>query len=520
MASKTQSYIYDLLKIYTDSNLEANDFWVFCSDSTVAEKPVLTNSLSEMRHVLESAVFGKKVTGSDIEFMVFRNDWTVNAVYDEYSDEADLSTKNFFVITEPESVGGLYEFFKCIDNNNGAVSMNKPISNSTINALGGLYRLNDGYLWKYLGSVTTEKFRKFSTNDKAPITIETEVTDIATDGIYKITVENPSDNYGYERLTGTYTRKVANSNRIIVNTDQEFISNDGHYIGRTLIVTKTIGDSRQYTITGSLLSGADKILEISGYNSADFLPAIGDSIQILPRVAITGTGTGATAIAIFDDSNTKITGIRMVENGSGYKSATVEIIDPVSFDSENENSMDTRVDAKPVISPNGGHGANIVEELLSEAICMSVDISSLDPSVIPDNNTYAYISLIKNPEFTSNTSVDSFDNRIKIELSTDLPEITVVGDTITQIIDGVEISGIIHEIEGTDTIFITDYDGPYSKEFTINESITISGTSFDINTIEESGYISRTGEVLFINSTTPITRTPDNKEQIKFILSF
>lgn len=520
MTIKTQEYITDLLDLYRTENLESFDFWVFGSDSISETKTELVGSQKEKQNILESTIFGRKILSSDFEYMADFNLWKLDTIYDEYTDTEVLKGKKFFVITEPTTVGGDFEIFKCISNNNGGESTVKPVSNNTINNLDGIYDLIDGYIWKYMGSISNEKFNKFYINNKVPIVPDSGVVSIANSGIYSINITNGSENSGYERLSGTFVRRLSGSSTFIINTDQTFVSTQGHYVDRSLLVSKSSGSTKQYRITDSFLNGSEKSIKVEGFNSNDFNPLVGDTIQILPRIVISGDGSGAEAITIFNSDNNKIVDISILNSGSSYTSAVAEVLDAATFDPEEENSLEVRCEIEPVISPIGGHGSDIISELNSDSICISVDINSIVPSNIPDNNTYSFVSLVKSPEFSSNTEIETLDNRIKIELETSIPLGVTVGDVVTQTVNSVEISANIHEISGTDTIYLVNYTGPYQEEFTDSEPILLSEVPVGINTIEKPTYTQKSGKLLFSSSFTPVTRTEDKTEQIKFLLSF
>ena len=69
-------------------------------------------------------IFGKRLTSSDMKFVVNRHNWTANTVYAMYDDEdADLQSKNFYVVVDEDSYKHVY---KCLNNNGGKPSTVMP----------------------------------------------------------------------------------------------------------------------------------------------------------------------------------------------------------------------------------------------------------------------------------------------------------------------------------------------------------------------------------------------------------
>ena len=58
----------------------------------------------------------KRIDKANAFHVVARYDWTSGGIYDEYDDTIDLSTKQYYVMTDE------YKIYKCISNNNGAKS--------------------------------------------------------------------------------------------------------------------------------------------------------------------------------------------------------------------------------------------------------------------------------------------------------------------------------------------------------------------------------------------------------------
>jgi hypothetical protein len=101
----------------------------------------------------------KRVSGSNVAFVVPRYNWTTGTVYDEYAaSDTSLFAKDFYVLTTDNNV------YKCLDNNNGAQSTVQPTGTSTTPIGTG-----DGYSWKFMYNLSSSMISNFLTDDWLPV---------------------------------------------------------------------------------------------------------------------------------------------------------------------------------------------------------------------------------------------------------------------------------------------------------------------------------------------------------------
>ena len=102
----------------------------------------------------------KRITTSDVTHAIPRYDWTSGTVYDKYDDQDTnlLESDDFYVVTED------YNVYKVLNNAGGTASTTKPSGVST-----SPFTTADGYIWKYMYSVSTAKALKFLTNEYIPV---------------------------------------------------------------------------------------------------------------------------------------------------------------------------------------------------------------------------------------------------------------------------------------------------------------------------------------------------------------
>jgi hypothetical protein len=188
----------------------------------------------------------KRIQSSDIANGIRRFDWATGTIYDMY-DHTDntLSSidKKFQVITEE------YNVYKCLSNNYGAASTSKPTGTGTSEVT-----YADGYIWKYMYTVSTSDALKFVTKDYIPVKTDSTISAASVDGAIHF----------IKKITG----------------------GSGYYQANTSI--SIVGDGTSATcspiITDGALAGVTVSNKGSGYTFA--------------TAVITGVGVGATALPI------------------------------------------------------------------------------------------------------------------------------------------------------------------------------------------------------------------------------
>ena len=171
----------------------------------------LDNVQDEMMY-FRDMIAAKKITASDISYVVPRHDWTTGTVYDYYRADygatvnsatvqtvaggTDMfaTTTKFFVRSSANNV------YKCMSNNGGAASTVEPTGTSTSELTTG-----DGYVWKYMYSLTATEASNFLTTDFMAVHTDSTVSAAAVDGAvrhYKIA------NGGAGYTNGTYSTQT------------------------------------------------------------------------------------------------------------------------------------------------------------------------------------------------------------------------------------------------------------------------------------------------------------------------
>lgn len=126
-------------------------------------------------------IYGKQVTTADIKHMAANNLWTSNTVYAQYDHrDGDLKNKNFFV--HVQEANNDFSIFKCLGNNKGAPSVDKPTASET-SANDDVYiTTTDRYQWKLMYEVPLATYNKFTTSKKIPIVQNADISSNAIPG--------------------------------------------------------------------------------------------------------------------------------------------------------------------------------------------------------------------------------------------------------------------------------------------------------------------------------------------------
>ena len=342
-------------------------------------------------NLFEQMIFGKVITPSNLSMMVNRYDWISGTVYAKYDDrDNNLYSKNFFVSSFD---GTNYNIFKCIDNASGSPSIHKPLLVET-SAADDLYtNPTDGYTWKYMYTVDGTTYNNFTTPSYIPIVANSTVTQFAVNGaVDSITVDVGGNNY-VSYATGYFTSVSVGGNTQVLALANGSSSNVGFYTGSALYINSGTGAGQSQPIINYQVT-PDQYL-VTTQTAFNPLPDFTSNYTIAPNVVILGDGTGAKAISVVNTQSQSISGIKMINRGSGYTYANVNVVGNTG------SLVANSAFARAIISPKGGHGANVFSELNSNKVGISVTFSNNENGIISTNNEYSTVGVLKAPLFAN-----------------------------------------------------------------------------------------------------------------------
>jgi len=153
------------------------------NDGTDTNPPTPNDDIGTEYYAYDDLLSAKKV--SDVSIVIPRRNWTTGTVYDYYrhdygninsagsvitsnSGASNLFDSTFYVLTSA------YDVYKCIDNNDNATSTVEPTGNKSTST----FSTADGYVWKYMYTLTADERQNYLSTDF--MHVSTESTDYST----------------------------------------------------------------------------------------------------------------------------------------------------------------------------------------------------------------------------------------------------------------------------------------------------------------------------------------------------
>lgn len=560
LTTDQKNEIQDIVEGQLATNIPVASYYIV--GSSIDKANVILNTQVEKRDFQRRVIFGNKVSEDNIRYMFYKNAWLTGTIYDDFDDTQDISTLNN-IVTVSNSEGD-YEVFKCLENNNGSASTSTPsFTGVDPNSYEQIFS-GDGYVWKYLFTVSAGDDIVFGTNDSLPLPYpsygNTDVIAAAKENISQIIIENtqinlfqqyrfgPSNNttdsstVSFQSIVQSATSANVADIRVRATPKAGFSLYTGNdsYKNMYLLQTDSSGAMTVYDILSSSTPNSpdldiDLKINTTDGNSPNLFK--NDIFQIVPKINVTRStpsGTPCVAYGIIDQFGT-LKRVAFKSKGSEYKFATATLALPTAVATNYTPAQAATL--RCVISPTGGHGSDMISELAMSRLAVITNFSGEDVA-IPDANSYTKVGLIKNPSFTDSTLPTQFDNRTTIVISGDHTATALAGYYVQQTValdttNNEVITARIHESVfsgGNTTIHLVDYYGDFKNTFqtgiisvkanlstTTASTLTINNASTDVTYGKYSPY---TGQVLHFVDFDPIQRQATRKEKIKFIFDF
>jgi hypothetical protein len=456
----------------------------------------------------------KKIKVDDVKQVIRKITWSSGRTYDMYrhdinrynpsypSQSLSLYSANYYVVNQDYTVYICLQNGTTPENPQGSPSLDEPLFTDLEPKAAG--NSGDGYIWKYLYTIKPSDIVKFDSINFMPIPKDWE-------------------------------------------TNEENVA---------------------VRLNAAPPNGQLKIITIT-----DRGVGVGTANRTYTRVPIKGDGIGAEATIVID-SDEKVDSIFVSNGGSGYTYGTVDL------DNGNVPYV-TRPSFKVIIPPQGGHGADIYRELgaYNVLIYSRIENDIQDPDFITGNQI-ARIGLVCNPQAYDSTSILSLEkasalNALKLT-GTDYDTEVFTADTyITQTVStGITAVGRVISYDQSTGVLkywqdktlvgfaftsgISQNTSPtygldmigFTTSIDVGGSLTINGgtknLSIDINfgTPDNPGvttsinnktyYLGQSftcgisnpevkkysGSIIYVDNRPSITRSSNQKEDIKVILQF
>jgi hypothetical protein len=460
------------------------------------------DSFDNYNDIWDTIIGLKKINSDDVRQVIRRINWQSGTTYDMYrhdisrnnlskpSNKTSLYESNFYVMNSD------YRVYICLHNGtdpenlNGRPSLDEPTFTDLEPRPAGVS--GDGYVWKYLYTIKPNDIVKFDSLNYIP-----------TPKNWQTNTENATIRENADNIASGQLKIITITNR-----------------------GSGLGTSRSYT-----------------------------------NVPILGDGSGAEAtIVVGNDS--AVESINITSGGQDYTYGIVDL-----------NSAGVTGDTLPtfdvIIPPPGGHGKNVYRELGARSILVysRIENDNLNPDFITGNKI-ARVGIIKNPVSFGTTSVlvsQKASNTYAIKLAGDFETASFLPNSrITQTISGVGTaigrvvsydnktgvlkywqdrsivgfetggSSLTYTPEfGLDLIRFSSSGGTIngvSNNLSVDTAFTGFSTTINSMTYNLGQYFSNglsnpevkkySGEMIYIDNRPSITRSLNQKEDIKVILQF
>lgn len=257
--------------------------------------------------------------------------------------------------------------------------------------------------------------------------------------------------------------------------------------------------SAQWTVQENTVTGAINAIQVvdggAGYTS-------------VPTVTITGDGSGATATAVLIGG--VIDRINIVSPGSGYNNVVVTITG---------GTPATEADVRAILSPlPSGHGKSAVDELGAYYIMCNTELQQDEDDNLPTVNDFRHIGLLADPSETDNpfsvATTSAFNQATRLQM------ISVSGDflqdeVVTGLLSGA-VGNVVQWNATTGDLSVNNIVGT----FVPGEGVTTVAGAGAVDTIIEPEMVPYTGDIIFMEYRSPISRAPDQTEQVRVIFEF
>jgi len=511
---------------------------------------------------------GKKVDPGSVSHVTKRINWVEGSVYDMYKDTIEeLYDTDYFVITDELNV------YKCLYNNKGAASTIKPQGYAL-----AAFTLSDGYTWKYMYSVSLGESEKYMTTNHIPVKIQSNVSQASVNGSIEI-IETNTPGSGYHQLDGVDVSTATSTTLFInglgsgvygsISRVDDFYNGSSIYIktgsgsGQLRRITDYVGETKQLTVNTAFTT----------------IPDNGDQFIISPTATIIGDGKDGKAYCKVNVGTGAISEVSVIDSGEFYTRAKTKITGGQgSGATANTIISPNGGHGSDAISELGAD-----KLMINVKFDGSEGISSTGAGYIPANTEFRTISLLKDPilkvdennaslgentEAVANTSnspltlrmthrariayeslsegvptnalsADDIITNERMRLSASLGTLELVTEGTPQAREenamsnalqgaNAQIVYIRDDESTTDPSFYTMYLNNVQVNgdniaFATDDTILKKGSDTKIAVIQDYKYPEAntfSGDVLYTENVSEVTRSTDQVEDIKIILDF
>ena len=495
------------------------------ADDTAPPTPTDSVSNTVYNH-WRDMIAAKKIGSTDISHVAPRYNWTTGTNYFAYlhSNNA-LFDQQFYVMTDD------YNVYKCLSNNNtDGASTTKPTGTGT-----AIVSTGDGYKWKFLYQISAARALKFVTPSYIPTqrvrkanlaianttdssfqyAVEIAANTSGNGAIEVVHVTSGGSNYRFETGSlATFTETTTTAKIAGTNNDA-----DGNIIGSDIYFTSGDQSGKGGTITAYVHS--TKVVTWGPATSA--APATGDTYSIGPKVTITGDGHGANVRATNTASGV-LGDIVVVAGGNSYGNAVATVTTTSGVGTQGSGAA-----LVPVVGPRGGHGDDAIEELGAFFVMVNSRLEYGESGNFTTNNDFRKIGLVAQPLFANGDVATSstIDQCVTVTIQSWNSTAYAEDETVTGALSGA--TGKVVDFKSNTTLRLVDvttgtgtttgYDG-IAGSFRANEVLAGASASANSSAVAGGDLKKFSGDVLYVENRSPVTRADDQIEDVKLIIEF
>ena len=481
------------------------------SENWNSNTPSPIDSFTYRSHTSDTMMFGKKVSSANIRRIIRRVDWVSGNRYEIYRD--DYSAQNQSPLTAANRLydanyyvlNSDFKVYICIDNGStgtnplGNVSQDEPTFTDLEPSKAG--NSGDGYVWKYLFTVSPSDIIKFDSTEF--ITVPNNWS-TSTDSQIRAVRENGDSNVNENQIKHVYIEKAGNNYANGLGQEVDIIGDGTGAKARVDVVNGSITDvtvsagGKGYTY--GLVDLGTLNSNVTSTNQAKLIPIIPPGLGHGSDV-YTELGTDRVIVyARFDDStkdfpiDTKFSQVGIVKNPTKVGTS-------VTYTDNTYSSL-------PAVKFETVSGTPEVGEEIKQVLAISPNIGKVAKGYIAS--------------YDVETKVMKYfrDRSLQFNRTTyDHTDYT-----------GISTSGRIYEFEtGQNANNIEGTSSSFNGAISINFSgITTNpngnklinlGTNF-VSGLSDSEINKGSGEIIYLDNRPLIVRNSRQKEDIKIILEF
>ena len=435
------------------------------AEGTDASPPTPNDDITSEFYNWDDMLGAKLIASTDVSRVIPRRNWTTGTTYDMYehnisSANASASGATNLFDSTYVVMNSAFAVYKVIENDGATASTVEPTSTSN-----SIFATSDGYRWKYMYSLTSAETLNFMSTDFIHASTDSTVSAAAVDGA----------------------------------------------LDTALVVA---GGSSYNTSSGATIS------------------------------AIPIRGDGANGVASVVISSGAVASVSITTAGTDYTFAYIRNADIIA--ATNAGGAGSGANINVIIPPKGGHGTDALKELGAFYVMMNKSLVGVEgTSDIGVGNDFRRIGLVRNPTNFGTTTVATAATRRQIYAAvfSSVSGTFAADEEINQASTGAV--GKVVEYDATNKLLYwvqtrfpdvgTDTNGN-ATAFSGANAITgqtssaaatpLTSSSTDVNGVSiTSGYsnpelAADSGDIIYVEERSPITRASDQTENIKLIIEF